>query len=192
MTFKKKIMIKAKIIHRKTIQISWFFCFVSFAVMMIANCNTIKRTTHKDVTTVKENNAVVAAFVTYVRANNYKVPDHEYIKNALVKSADAVIAIAKDVNYPLGLDVNKIKEYATRITQDPTETTHANNIRKAADLLSAALKNLQLTRYHALSVPISNLQTSAEAIQPGVLVHNQKEAIATFLNNTAGVLEKMN
>jgi hypothetical protein len=163
-----------------------------FMLLLLMSCSSVKRITHKDLTSRHENNTTVAAFVQYVNANNDKVPDHAYISSALVKMADAITAMAGEIDYPLAIDLNKAKDYATKIIQDRNETTHADNIRKAADIETAALKNMRLAHYHSLSVQVSDLQNDAEAINPGVLVHNQKEAIKTFLKNAAGVLDEMN
>lgn len=141
---------------------------------------------------MKENNSTVAAFVTYVNENNNKVPDHQYISNALVKMTDAVNAMAGEIGYSVALDLAAAKTDAMKITQDANETTHADNIRKAAEILSGALKNMQLTNYESLSVPAADLQTDAEAIRPDVLVHNQKDAVGKFLKDAAMLLDKMN
>lgn len=179
--------------HRSRIKFSWLLIVWAFVMLLPAlSCDTVKRTTHKDVTDVHENNPTVVAFTDYVNANNDKVPDHGYINNALVKMADAVKAMAAEVDYSVALDLEAAKNHANKITQTAAETTHADNIRKAADILSSALKNMQLTRYGSLSVSATGLQTAGEAIQPDVLVRNQKEAIKTYLKDAAALLEKMN
>ncbi len=161
-------------------------------LLAISSCSSVKKTMNNDVTGIRENNSTVAAFVAYVDANNKMVPDHAYISNALVKLADATNAMAGEIGYTVTLDLGKAKDHANKITQDPNETTHADNIRKSAEILSDALQNMQQAKYASLSASAAELKGNANAIKTNVLVHHQKEAIATFLQNSAGLLQKMN
>lgn len=120
------------------------------------------------------------------------VPDQAYINNALVKLADATNAMAGEINYTITFDLNKEKDFANKITQEPNENTHADNIRKSAEILSGALQNMQQAKYPGLSASAAELKSNADAIKTDVPVHHQKEAIATFLKNSASLLQTMN
>lgn len=161
-------------------------------LLFISSCSSVKKTMNNDVMGIHENNSTVAAFVAYVNANNTMVPDHAYINNALVKLADATNAMAGEINYTITFDLNKAKDFANKITQDPNENTHADNIRKSAEILSGALQNMQQAKYPGLSASAAELKNNADAIKTNVLVHHQKEAIATFLKNSASLLQTMN
>jgi hypothetical protein len=73
--------------------------------------------------------------------------DHAYTNEALLKLIEATNAMANEVGYEVQADLEKAKEYAEMITKDPFETTHADNIRKAADILTNVLQNIQKAKY---------------------------------------------
>ncbi|MGI8634467.1 MAG: hypothetical protein ACR2KZ_03590 [Segetibacter sp.] len=160
--------------------------------LFISSCSSTKKTMSNDGMGMHRNNSTVAAFVAYVDANNKMLPDHSYINNALVKLADATNAMAGEINYTITPDLNKAKDFANKITQDANETTHSDNIRKSAEILSDALQNMQRSKYPGLSSSATELKGNADAITSNVLVHNQQAAIATFLKNSASLLQKMN
>lgn len=145
-----------------------------------------------DLMSVRENNSTVQDFISYVDANNSKVPDHAYINNALVKLADVTSAMAGEIGYTVMGDLNMSKEAANKITHDANEATHADNIRKSADILSSALQNMQQSKYPSMSTAGAELKSSSAAIKPTVLTHHQKEEIMAFFRRSAYLLEKMN
>ncbi len=128
-----------------------------------------------DLMGIRENNSTVATYITFADANNNKVPDHEYIKNALVKLADARSAMAGEIGYTVMGDVNIAKEVANQITQDANEATHSDNIRKSTDILSSALQNMQQAKYPSLSTAGSELTNASKAIKPGMLTDNERQ-----------------
>ncbi len=147
---------------------------------------------HVDLIGIHENNSTVADYISFVYANNKMVPDHKYIDNALVKLADATNAMAGAAGYTIKEDLNMAKMDANKITQDADETTHADNIRKSADILANALQNLQKAKYPGLSTQAIELKNVAASIKPGILTDNQKEAIMFFFTKSARLLEMMN
>ena len=146
----------------------------------ISSCSYVKKTMNNNVMRIYENNSTVAAFVAYVNANNTMVADHAYISNALVKLADTTNAMASENIYTITLDLNKAKDFVTKITPDPNENTHSDNIRKSADILSDALQNMQQAKYPGLSASAVELKRNAGAIKTGVLLHHQKKSYRRF------------
>jgi hypothetical protein len=161
-------------------------------LFLFAACGTTKVAQNTNLLSVRENNSTVADFVKYVNANNNLTPDHTYIKNALIKLADATNAIAGEVGYTIKRDLTSARNYANDLTANANESTHANDIRKSANILSAELEGLQMGKYPDLKTDISDLKSAAAAINPDVLTRNQKEAIMTYLSQSAALLDRMN
>lgn len=141
---------------------------------------------------VRENNSTVAEFVTFVAASGTMELDHTYTNQALTKLADATSAMAREVNYDLQADMDKVKEYAGKITEKTYKTSHADSIRSAADISTGALQRLQQAKYPELTQEVSELQTAAAAIKPDVLTLSQKDAVKGFFDEAADLLNKMN
>ena len=142
---------------------------------------------------VKENNEKVIAYVRFVEEDNTKMElDHSYTNEALLKLTEATRAIAEETNHDVRGDLDKVKEYADKITTDPFATTHADNIRKSADILTSVLQNIQQARYPGLSKEVEEVKNACAAIKPNVLTLDQKEAVKSFFRESADVLEKMN
>ncbi len=142
---------------------------------------------------VRENNSTVSAFVTFVNDDANKMSlDHSYTNGALLKLTQAIDAMAAETGYNVRADLDKAKEYANKITNDPFETTHADNIRKAADILSTSLQNMQQAKYRELALDAEELKKASAAIDPDVLTLDQKGAVKSFFGKAADLLQKMN
>ena len=87
--------------------------------------------------------------------------NHEFTNEAFRKLIAALNSKAAEANFSIAADLDKVKEHAEHITQDPFETTHANSIRKAADILSGAMKNLQTSKYPALNNEVMEVEKAA-------------------------------
>ncbi|KUO60086.1 hypothetical protein APF79_10125 [bacterium BRH_c32] len=147
----------------------------------------------KDLIGVNENNSTVAAYISFVENNKNKMSlDHAYTNEALLKLIEATNAMAGEVGYEVQTDLEKVKGYAEMITKDPFETTHADNIRKADDLLTNALQNIQKDKYPGLTNEIAELRNASESIKPGVLTLDQKNEVKNFFSKAADLLQKMN
>ncbi len=142
---------------------------------------------------VKENNSTVAAYVNFVETgkNSMKL-DHAYTNEALLKLIEATDAIAGEVGYDVQADLDKVKEYAEMINNDPFGTTHADNIRKADDVLTNVLQNIQKAKYPGLTNEVTELRNASEAINPHILTLDQKEEVKAFFSKAADLLQKMN
>lgn len=142
---------------------------------------------------VRENNSTVAAYVNFINSDTNKMSlDHSFTNEALLKLTDATNAMADEVGYSVKADLNKANELASKITTDPFETSHADNIRKAAEIISGSLQNLQKAKYPGLENDAGEVKLAAEAINPGTLTLDQRDAVKTFFAKAASLLEKMN
>jgi hypothetical protein len=163
----------------------------------IANTETeadyISNNEQTDLLEVKENNSTVAAYVDFVENNKEKMTlDHAYTNEALLKLIEATNAMANEVDYEVRADLGKVKEYANMITKDPFDTTHADNIRKADDVITNVLQNIQKAKYPSLTNEVEELKSAAESIKPAVLTLDQKDAVKNFFAKASDLLQKMN
>lgn len=141
---------------------------------------------------VRENNSTVADFVSFVEGSRNMELDHTYTNQALAKLAAATSAMAKEVNYDVQADMDKVKEYAGKITENTDKTSHADSISSAAEISTGALQRLQQAKYPELAQEALKLQTASEAIKPDVLTLSQKDAVKGFFDEAADLLKKMN
>ncbi len=142
---------------------------------------------------IRENNSTVAAYVNFINSDTNKMSlDHSFTNEALLKLTDATNAMADEVGYSVKADLDKAKELANRITTDPFETSHADNLRKSADIISGSLQNLQKAKYPSLTNEAAEVQSATEGIKPETLILEQKDAVKTFFAKTAKLLERMN
>ena len=140
-----------------------------------------------------ENNDTVATYINFVENSKEKMSlDHAYTNEALLKLIEATNAMANEVGYDIQADLEKVREYANMISKDPFETTHADNIRKAADILTNVLQNIQKEKYPGLVDNISAVKSASTSIKPGILTLNQKDEVKNYFAKTAELLQKMN
>lgn len=159
----------------------------------VTEADYISNTSESDLIGVKENNSTVAAYVNFVENSEKKMGlDHAYTNEALLKLVEATNAMANEVGYEVQADLEKVREYAAMITEDPFETTHAGNIRKAADILANVLQNIQKAYYPGLADEVKVLKSASESIKPGVLTLEQKDAVKNYFAKASDLLQKMN
>lgn len=146
-----------------------------------------------DLISVKENNSVVEAYVHFVQTDKNKMNlDHAYTIEALLKLIEATDAIAGEVGYEVRADLDKVKVYSKMIGEDPFETTHADNIKKADAILTDVLQNIQKAKYPGLADNLRELRSASEAIKPAILTLDQKKEVKAFFSKAAELLQKMN
>jgi hypothetical protein len=159
----------------------------------VTEADYITNTNEPDLFGEKENNDVVAAYINFVENNKEKMSlDHAYTNEALLKLIEATNAKANEVGYEVRADLEKVKEYAKMITKDPFETTHADNIRKADDIITNVLQNIQKAKYQGLADEVEALRSASESIKPGVLTLEQKDAVKNYFAKASDLLQKMN
>lgn len=159
----------------------------------VADADNVTITNEPALVAVKESNKTVAAYVNFVENSKQKMGlDHAYTNEALLKLIDATNAKADEVGYEVQADLEKVKEFAKMITDDSFETTHADNIRKADDILTKVLQNIQKAKYPGLANEAKELKSAAESIKSGVLTLDQKEAVKNYFAKASDLLQKMN
>ena len=146
-----------------------------------------------DISSVRENNGTVESYVSFVNADTATMTlDHSYTSDALKKLSSAVDAMAGEAGFDVKADLEKVKVYADKIIQDPSDISHADTIKMATGLLATALKNMQKAKYAGLSADADDLVMASKAIDPDKLTLDQREAVKSFFSKAAGLLSKMN
>ena len=164
----------------------------------LAGCNQNKTEVKeegetRDVAAANETNSAVTEFVTFVENDENKMDlDHGYTNEALHKLTQAIDATANQIDYNVQADLDQVKQYADQITEDRFATTHADNIRKAADVLTGTLQKMQQEKFPNMESDINELKDACAGIKPDVLTLEQKSAVKSFFTKAADVLEKMN
>jgi len=143
-------------------------------------------------TTSNNMSSPVAEYIHFVNNGRSMGLDHDYTNGALLRLTAAINAKAQQTGYDVSVDIDKVKEHADRITQDPFETTHARSIRKAADILSDAMQNMQQAKYPNLTNELNKVRTAANNINPDVLTLDQRDAVKSFFQESAELLQNMN
>ncbi|MFD0795416.1 hypothetical protein ACFQZX_17470 [Mucilaginibacter litoreus] len=135
----------------------------------------------------------ILAYTNYADSDTTSMGlDHEFTHTALIKLADATQYLADKTGTGEKADIDKAREYADKITIDPNVTTHADNIKKAAGLLSGVLSNIQKASYPDLSSEAEEVASSSEAIDVDELTLDQKTKVRAYFNNASMLLKKMN
>jgi len=162
-------------------------------VEVVTEVDYITNTNEPELIEIKENNATVAAYVNFIENNKEQMSlDHAYTNEALLTLIEATNAMANEVGYDVQADIEKVREYAKMISSDPFETTHADNIRNADDILTNVFQNIQKAKYPSLADEVTALKIASEAIKPGVLTLEQKDAVKNYFSKASDLLQKMN
>jgi hypothetical protein len=136
-------------------------------------------------------NSEVAEFVNYVRSDMKGMNlDHQTVNQAFTRLSDATTAKAKEVGYEAE-NLQQAKSTINQVTDDRYETTHADNIRKTAEIISDELAGLQQSKFPDLDNEANKVKKASESINPEELAMNQDDEIKDFLNEAADLLDKM-
>lgn len=139
------------------------------------------------------NNSTVAAYVSLIKDDPDQMGlEHDFTNEALLKLENATNAMADEIGYDIKKDMDEVRTHADKITREPYETTHANSIRKASDVLARVLQNIQQEAFPGLANEANEVKNAASAIDPEVLTLNQKGDVKNFFRESAALLEKMN
>ncbi len=159
----------------------------------VAEADSVANTTTPNLINVNENNTVVSTYVGFVESSKGQMDlDHVYTNEALSTLIEATNAMANEVGYEVQSDMAKAREYARMITNDPFATTHADNIRKADDIITNALQGIQKAKYPGLAAEVEELRRASDSIKPAVLTLDQKDAVRNFFTKASDLLKKMN
>lgn len=184
---------------KNTFIITFIFSTIFISVMAVG-CNDNKKDSKTTSDTLpvlsvhneSDNNNTISEYINFVSADNNKMKlDHAYTSEALLKLTDATKAVADKAHYTINEDLNKIKDYAKQVTEDKLATTHANDIKKAADVITKVLGSIQEMKYPALSNEAGQLKEASSAINPDVLTLQQKNEIKKYFEKAADLLAKM-
>ena len=135
----------------------------------------------------------VAAFVAFIKNDDGNMDlDHEYSHEALTKLINATEEISEKTNFDSKMDLDNARKYADEITKDPMATNHADNIKKATDVISTSLQNIQAAKFPPLKAEADKVKMSSQEINVKELALNQKTKIKGFFDNSADLLDKMN
>lgn len=153
----------------------------------------VTETIDSNLVDVKENNSTVAEYVYYIKnMNDSMTLDHTFSNMALLKLISATEAMSNEVGFDVKADLDNAKQSANNITDDPNETTHADNIKRASEIITNALQNIQQAKYSGLSNEVAEVKMASESIKNEVLTLDQKDEVKTFFNKAADLLNKMN
>jgi hypothetical protein len=142
---------------------------------------------------VHENNTIVTAFVDFIELDSNRMSlDHAFTIEVFLKLTNATNAISDAAGYDVKADIDSVKMYAEMITQDPFEITHANNIRRACNILTKVLQNIQVAKYPGLTTEVAELKNASISINPDMLTLDQQDAVISFFKKAAVLLKKMN
>ncbi|WAC13051.1 hypothetical protein [Dyadobacter pollutisoli] len=141
----------------------------------------------------KENDAKITTYLDFVAQGAEQMKDdHQYYGKALLKLMEATMAASVFAEFNLGDRLSLVPIHANRVSDNPLEATHADDIRAAADRLSEALLEIQMAKYPSLSLEAEAVKEVAERINPDGLTLDQKEVIASFFSKAAILLDKIN
>lgn len=142
---------------------------------------------------VAPNNSTVSTYVNFIKENPDQMGlDHDFTNEALLKLTNATSAMANEIGYDIQKDLEAVRTHAEKISRDPYETTHANSIRKSAEILATVLQNIQQKAFSGLASEANEVKNAATAIDPDILTLDQKEDVKNFFKESADLLEKMN
>lgn len=117
---------------------------------------------------------------------------HEFTNDAFEKLIEATRNTADRNNFDISADLESAQDFAAVITKEPFETTHAEKIRKAADILTTALVGLQQAKFPDLTNEANEVKSAANSINPATPTLDQKVEVKTFFRETRDLIREMN
>jgi hypothetical protein len=133
----------------------------------------------------------VPDYIAYVNNDHSMGKNHDYSSEALTMLAEAIRYKANRVNVDLSADLDQAKQLAGEITNDPSATSHASSIHRAAQILTGAMQRLQGAKYPNLNSEMQAVKQAANSINPSTEVLNQKHAVKGFFDKAATLLQEM-
>lgn len=159
------------------------------------NVDAIEQTTEDYGSTEQDgvNNSTVISYVEFISGDPDAMGlDHAFTNSALLQLTNATSAMADEIDFDIKKDLDEVRNYARKIESDPFESTHANSISKAAEILADVLQNIQQQAFPGLASEVNEVKTAASDIEPDVLTLDQKEDVKNFFRASADLLDKMN
>ena len=153
----------------------------------------LENTEGADLLSVRENNTTVTAFVKFINNDtNNTVIYSSYINTALLKLTRAVGAMAAETGYNARADLDKAREYESKIANDLSGSALSENTRNTADILATLLQKMQQAKYPELTFESDELKNAAATINPHVSISNQRTTVKSFFIKAADILQEMN
>ncbi|MEX2335720.1 MAG: hypothetical protein WD555_00440 [Fulvivirga sp.] len=136
--------------------------------------------------------AEVQDYVTYIENNGNNIDvSHEYTHDALTRLADALEGVAQGKNADLANDndMQKLREQADRLKQEPSSDEHADVISQAFTSAANILDNLQEEYFPEDDAQVEEVKNAAEAVDPNTTLTDQKDKVHNFFDKSAIALE---
>jgi hypothetical protein len=134
----------------------------------------------------------VSDYIRFVNAGPTMGLDHDYTNGALTRLVNAIRYKATAIGHDVTADLDQIKEHADQITDNPYETSHAQSIRGAVDILTSAMQKMQQDKYPNLASVMTEVKIAAIEINPKVPTLEQRDAVKNFFDKSAQLLQGMN
>ena len=117
--------------------------------------------------------------------------DHEYSMDALYRLIDAVEEKSYIHNVDVTADLDEARTKAAEITEDSNSLNHSELIKSSGKIITRALSTLQTSNYPNLTVEMSEVNASVEAIDTSVNTLDQKDKVKNFFKSAESLLLKM-
>lgn len=208
-------MAEIKIEKKKSI-LPWVLGFLILAAVLffffvlnkdeneeMVDTNDVETITERDATAasvrdVEENGYAVSgendafqSYQAYIADEEKMGLDHEYSNGALLYLINATNAVAIENGVDISADIDKARKNAEHITEDPMKLTHADKIRNSGEIIADAIRTIQQEKFSQLEKQTKLLHEKVKEIKPEVATLNQKEAVKSFFEEAANVLNKM-
>lgn len=132
-----------------------------------------------------------ADYLGFVDNLDNKGTDRNYYRTAFFKLITATKRQAEIENVDVSNNISAAMESAEKLTNDPTITVKADNVRKAADEVSKALKTIQEKEFDNLSDYVKAVDAAVANIDGTQSTTQQASNVDVFFDKTANLLQKM-
>lgn len=171
--------------------ILYFFVFKDQNNSLFGNDG--KDTTSMGMENQNNNDDAVMAYINFIKADTNSMSlNHEYSQEALTKLANATEAISNKTGVDVKANLDEVKQLSQSIKENPSVSTHADNIKRASIIIATALGTIQKAKFGDLSAESDQLMDDAKTVEENDLTLDQKNTVKTFYNTAADLLQKMN
>lgn len=148
--------------------------------------NTYDNTT----TTANTNTTAVSEYTVYINDPQMGL-DHEYANGAINRLISAVEAKASEANVDIQADLDRAREKAQGVTENPYNLTHADMIKEAGEIITRAMKTVQTQKYPNMNNQVSEVETALNQIKVKQPTLEQKDAVKNFFDKAGNALTSM-
>ena len=123
--------------------------------------------------------------------------EHQYTRSGLqhlVAALEQVVRSDTVRQQPLEQRLDRIRDGASRITQDPESLQHANQVREVFIEAASIIEDVRDRRMPgeaALNRHVEATRQAAESIDPGSLLLEQRETVRRFFRESAEALDRL-